>query len=103
MTHTNLHIGKDIGGQFKLFAEKMKCAGLDPTIIDTFHYYYTLLLKGETGLLTKNHIEPLKPGEILDLDHIDKLLEPGRSVLQQVALIKLNGGLGTGMGLSRAK
>jgi UTP--glucose-1-phosphate uridylyltransferase len=103
MAHINLHVGRDIGNQFKPFAEKMKCAGLDSTIIDTFHYYYTLLLKGETGLLTKDHIEPVKPGEILDLTHIDNLIDRGRSLLQKVALIKLNGGLGTGMGLSRAK
>ena len=104
MTHKNLPVGPDIDDRFKPFAEKMKCAGLDPTIIDTFHYYYRLLLKGETGLLTKDHIEPLKSGAILDLDHMDdNLLEAGRSVLQKVAIIKLNGGLGTGMGLAGAK
>jgi UTP--glucose-1-phosphate uridylyltransferase len=103
MAHKNLHVGRDIGDRFKPFAEKMTYAGLDPIIIDTFHYYYTLLLKGETGLLTKDHIEPLKAGEILNLDHMDKLSKAGRSVFRKVAIIKLNGGLGTGMGLARTK
>ncbi len=103
MAYKKLHVEKDTAEQFKPFAEKMKLAGLDSTIIDTFKYYYTLLLKGETGLLTKKDIEPVKPGEIPDLERMDNLFDVGRSVLHKVALIKLNGGLGTGMGLARAK
>lgn len=103
MRNKTLHIEKDIAEQFKPFAEKMKCAGLSPTIIDTFKHYYTRLVKGETGLLTKDEIEPIASGELPDLERLDNLFDAARSVLHKVALIKLNGGLGTGMGLERAK
>ncbi len=103
MARKKLHAEKDVTEKFKPFAEKMKRAGLSSIIIDTFKYYYTLLLKGETGLLTKKDIDPVKPGEIPDLERMDNLFNVGRSVLHKVALIKLNGGLGTSMGLERAK
>jgi UTP--glucose-1-phosphate uridylyltransferase len=58
--------------------------------------------ENEAGLLPGDVLEPLA-----DLPRVDELPEPppgrARAVLDQLAVIKLNGGLGTSMGLSGPK
>lgn len=92
-----------IAGQFQPFAEKMEKSGLAPTVIDTFRHYYGLLVQGETGLITKGDIDPVREGEIADAEKLTGLMEAGRRALEKLVVIKLNGGLGTSMGLSRTK
>ena len=89
--------------QFRPFAEKMEKNGLLPVVIDTFRYYYTLLVRGETGLISKADIDPVREDEIADAESLTGLEETGRIALERLVVIKLNGGLGTSMGLSRAK
>jgi len=89
--------------QFQPFAEKMEKSGLAPTVIDIFRHYYGLLVRGETGLITKGDIDPVREGEIADAEKLTGLTEAGRSALEKLVVIKLNGGLGTSMGLSRTK
>ena len=48
------------------FVEKMESEGMAPSIIDTFSHYYQQVVKGETGLLSDNDIEPVMPGEVED-------------------------------------
>jgi len=92
-----------IAVQFQPFAEKMEKSGLAPTVIDIFRHYYGLLVRGETGLITKGDIDPVREGEIADAEKLTGLTEAGRSALEKLVVIKLNGGLGTSMGLSRTK
>ena len=92
-----------IEGKFQPFAEKMEKNGLSPVVIDTFRHYYTLLVEGGTGLITKTDIDPVQEGEIADVEKLSGLAEAGRGALEKLVVIKLNGGLGTSMGLSRAK
>jgi len=92
-----------IAGQFQPFAEKMEKSGLAPTVIDTFRHYYGLLVQGETGLITRGDIDPVREGEIADAEKLTGLTEAGRRALEKLVVIKLNGGLGTSMGLSRTK
>ena len=92
-----------IAGQFQPFAEKMEKSGLAPMVIDTFRHYYGLLVQGETGLITKGDIDPVREGEIADAEKLTGLTEAGRRALEKLVVIKLNGGLGTSMGLSRTK
>ena len=92
-----------IAGQFQPFAEKMEKSGLAPMVIDTFRHYYGLLVQGETGLITKGDIDPVREGEIADAEKLTGLTEAGRMALEKLVVIKLNGGLGTSMGLSRTK
>lgn len=92
-----------IAGQFQPFAKKMEKNGLAPTVIDTFRHYYGLLVRGETGLITKGDIDPVHEGEIADAEKLTGLTEAGRRALEKLVVIKLNGGLGTSMGLSRTK
>jgi UTP--glucose-1-phosphate uridylyltransferase len=77
--------------------------GLPSTVIDTFRGYYGLLVRGETGLISKEEIDPVAEGEIADAEKLSGLTEAGRAALERLVIIKLNGGLGTSMGLARAK
>jgi UTP--glucose-1-phosphate uridylyltransferase len=92
-----------IAKQFQPFAEKMGKNGLAPMVIDAFRHYYGLLVRGETGLITKGHIDAIREGEIADAEKLTGLTEAGRGALGKLVVIKLNGGLGTSMGLSRTK
>lgn len=87
---------------FPLFAQRMESAGLPTVFIDTFSYYYQQLVEGHTGLIPETEIMPvstLPDAETLPAE----LTTLGEKVMGQTAVIKLNGGLGTSMGLSRAK
>jgi UTP--glucose-1-phosphate uridylyltransferase len=92
-----------IAKQFQPFAEKMGENGLPPLVINTFRHYYTLLVRGETGLITRAGIDPVQEGEVADAEKLSGLTEAGRAALEKLVVIKLNGGLGTSMGLSRTK
>ena len=79
---------------------KMSKAGLDSVAIDTFAHYYRLLEHGETGMIPEGSIEPLDMESLSDVD-VDP--EAASAALRTTAVIKLNGGLGTSMGMERAK
>jgi UTP--glucose-1-phosphate uridylyltransferase len=87
---------------FLAFEEKMQSAGLAPVAINTFRYQYELLTGGATGLIGESEIEPVQ-----DLPKATKLGEEyeqaGKAALAKAVFVKLNGGLGTGMGLEKAK
>lgn len=70
--------------------------------IKTFEYYYNQLAAGQSGLIPEDALVPvasLPDAETFSAD----LAERGRAVLPQTILLKLNGGLGTSMGLNKAK
>ena len=79
---------------------KMSEAGIDPVAIETFAHYYRLLEHGETGMIAEDSIEPLESESLDDVEVDD---ETASSALRTTAVIKLNGGLGTSMGMERAK
>ena len=83
-----------------LAREKMRQAGVDEVAIDTFAHYYRLLEHGETGLIAEDTIEPLDMEALADVDVSE---EVAAEAIRQTAVIKLNGGLGTGMGMTGAK
>jgi UTP--glucose-1-phosphate uridylyltransferase len=79
--------------------EKMRREGAAQISIDTFAHYYGLLEKGETGMVPEASIEPLE-----DVPDADDLPEPGDAeALDATVMIKLNGGLGTSMGMTGPK
>jgi UTP--glucose-1-phosphate uridylyltransferase len=80
--------------------EKMADEGVDPVAIDVFSHYYRLLEHGETGMIPESTIEPHDMESLADVD-IDE--QTARTALDGTAVIKLNGGLGTSMGMDRAK
>jgi UTP--glucose-1-phosphate uridylyltransferase len=80
----------------------MEDENLPKIVIDTFEYYYNQLLNGETGYLPENKIisiDDLPSFEGLN----DEFAKIGKDNLTKSVIIKLNGGLGTSMGLSEAK
>ena len=80
--------------------DKMAEAGVDPTAIEVFAHYYRLVESGETGMVPESTIEPL---DMPALDDVDVPDDVARDALRGTAVIKLNGGLGTSMGMDRAK
>jgi UTP--glucose-1-phosphate uridylyltransferase len=77
---------------------KMEKAGVDPVAIEVFSHYYRLVESGETGMVPESTIEPLDMPSLNDVD-----LPDTTEGLAGTVLIQLNGGLGTSMGLDRAK
>src|SRR5215211_2484589 len=76
----------------------MRREGLPEIAIETFAHYERRLREGETGTLPESEIEPLA-----DLPDASELPAGGKEVLDRVVVVKLNGGLGTSMGMTRAK
>ncbi len=80
---------------------KMRDAGVNQAAIDVFSHYYGQLEAGATGLIPEDTIEPLTDPAHLDEVEVDG--DAAREALAKTAIIKLNGGLGTSMGMDRAK
>ena len=79
-------------------AEKMRAAGQHEEAIEAFRRAYARLEAGESALLASADLEPATDVPALrDLPAAD-----GRA-LERVAVVKLNGGLATTMGLRRPK
>ena len=89
------------GDGLKRCVEKMKAAGSNSAAIEAFSHYYRLCQQGETGIIPEDSIRPL-----LDpprLDSVDVPEQAAHSALAQTVMMRLNGGLGTSMGLEGAK
>lgn len=91
-----------VGERFAPFAKRMRNEELPQIVIRTFEYYYLQLLEGQTGLIPESSIKPVQA--LPDADELPaELVASGERALQKTVLMKLNGGLGTSMGLERAK
>ncbi len=86
---------------FAPIRRKMNQAGLSELAVSTFRYYYRQLLEGGNGLLGEAQIRPVE--QVLRLEDLAGHDPAGFAALAQTVVIKLNGGLGTGMGLNQAK
>ena len=78
----------------------MTQAGVDPTAIEVFSHYDRLLEHGETGMIPESAIDPLDMESIDDVEVPD---EDATEAIRGTVVIKLNGGLGTSMGMDRAR
>ena len=79
---------------------KMAEAGVDEVAIEVFAHYYRLLEHGETGMIPEASIEPHTMERLADVEVPDDV---AAEAIGGTAVIKLNGGLGTSMGMDRAK
>jgi UTP--glucose-1-phosphate uridylyltransferase len=79
---------------------KMSDAGVDPTAIEVFAHYFRQLELGETGKIPESTIEPHGMDALADVEVPDDV---AADAIRHTAVIKLNGGLGTSMGMDRAK
>ncbi|HEX6697721.1 MAG TPA: UTP--glucose-1-phosphate uridylyltransferase [Solirubrobacteraceae bacterium] len=78
--------------------EKMRAADVGDAAIDTFAHYYEQLREGASGMLPERDIEPVE-----DLPTLDELPEGDPALVDTAVVLKLNGGLGTSMGMTKAK
>jgi UTP--glucose-1-phosphate uridylyltransferase len=78
--------------------EKMRAEGIGPEAVHAFAHYYEQLQAGASGMLPESDIEPVSGVPALaDLDAGED------APLDAAIVLKLNGGLGTSMGMTRAK
>ena len=87
---------------FAPFADKMRAEGLPSIVIETFNHYYKKLLEGETGFIKESDIYPVETLPDMESFNAD-VADTGRAAISKTVLIKLNGGLGTSMGLAKPK
>ncbi len=80
--------------------DKMTAAGVNDTAIRIFADYHRQLADGSTGLIGEETIDPI--GEVERLDSLVERPEDSEAFARTV-MVRLNGGLGTSMGLSKAK
>ncbi|WP_347041440.1 UTP--glucose-1-phosphate uridylyltransferase [Brachybacterium nesterenkovii] len=80
---------------------KMREEGVPQTAIDVFTRYYDQLEQGVTGSIPEDTIEPYLDPQRLE----DVRMDPfqAKEVFDKLVVINLNGGLGTSMGMDRAK
>ena len=79
----------------------MRDRGIAAEAIDSFSHYFEQARSGATGIIREADIAPLLEPDSLAGVQIDA--DAARAALAKTVLIKLNGGLGTSMGLDKAK
>ncbi|OGV45908.1 MAG: hypothetical protein A2X46_06955 [Lentisphaerae bacterium GWF2_57_35] len=85
----------------RIVAERLRGDGASQLVIDTFLRHVEKLVMGDNGLISESTIAP--PAQIPDAQAAEPFRDAGRQALKHAVMIKLNGGLGTSMGLNKAK
>jgi UTP--glucose-1-phosphate uridylyltransferase len=85
----------------KLAQDKMAAAGIHQQAIDVFSHYYRQLEEGVSGFIAEDSIEPLLDPSMLSDTAVNE--QDAAAALGKTVIIKLNGGLGTSMGMEKAK
>jgi len=75
--------------------------GLPQLCVDVFLSHYEKMIAGEESVIREQQIKPVS--DVADLESLADFSAQGERVLNQAVMLKLNGGLGTGMGLEKAK
>ena len=87
---------------FSAIEEKMQGVGLSRAAIEAFRHSVRVLTSNESMLIAEDEIAPAEGVE--DWENLVAQTEPAdAAMLQQTVVVKLNGGLGTSMGLQKAK
>lgn len=81
--------------------DKMHAAGVGAAAIRVFESHYASLADGAGGYVREADIEPLLEVDMASDVDIDR--REAEDALDRTAILKLNGGLGTSMGLAKAK
>lgn len=92
----------DLNSAFAPFARRMQAAGVPELAIATFKAHYAALRSGDTGEIPESAIAPVDT--LPDAEQLpESFAALGEKALAQTVFVKLNGGLGTSMGLRQAK
>lgn len=86
---------------FNEFAAKMRQSRVSDAAIRAFENSYSNLVAGQTGLIAETAIQPVST--LPRLEDLRSGSGRQKEPLSQTVIIKLNGGLGTSMGLEKAK
>jgi len=96
------NIKKDMSGafdeQWPKFEAKMKADGCSEAAIAAFKYNFGVLTSGKDLSIPESSIDP-----VASLPNYEDLTSEDPALLKECVIVKLNGGLGTGMGLEKAK
>lgn len=80
---------------------KMRADGLPEAAILAFKHSFLQFASGSTGVITEAEIQPAI--DVPNLEDIKRGVAVKPELLRETVVLKLNGGLGTGMGLDFAK
>lgn len=86
---------------FTAFESKMLAAGMGDAAIRAFRRGYEALLRDESAMIPESGIEPAT--SLPTLDDLEATPAADAALVSQTVVIKLNGGLGTSMGLQGPK
>ncbi|MGH7895363.1 MAG: UTP--glucose-1-phosphate uridylyltransferase [Candidatus Binatia bacterium] len=86
---------------FSPFRKKMEAAGQPAVAIRIFRHYYELLRAGQQGKVSAAEIDPVD--DVPDASAFAGYRNAGEAALTRAVVVKLNGGLGTSMGMTKAK
>lgn len=89
----------DFAALWPQYETKMKAEGLNEAAIAAFKYNYEVLVSGKNTLIGESAISGVP--NLPSLEGLD--IAPKPELLKSTVVLKLNGGLGTGMGLDKAK
>lgn len=81
--------------------DRMRHGGVPAEAINVFSRFYEQLVAGDTGVVAEDDIKPLT--DVAQASALTVGEEEQRQAANLTAVIKLNGGLGTSMGMQRAK
>ncbi|MBX3011664.1 MAG: UTP--glucose-1-phosphate uridylyltransferase [Caldilineaceae bacterium] len=87
--------------EFVPFAQKMQEAGQPAAAVRAFYYYYQQLAHGATGHVSGQEAHPVTSLPVAT--ELDDYVQAGEAALGRAVVIKLNGGLGTTMGMRGPK
>lgn len=87
---------------FTEIEQKMRSVALSPAAVEAFHHSVNVMVSQQSMLIPEAEIEPAR--DVADWEEaVASTEEADASLLAQTVLVKLNGGLGTSMGLQKAK
>ncbi|MGM0462864.1 MAG: UTP--glucose-1-phosphate uridylyltransferase [Fibrobacterota bacterium] len=93
-----------MAGQYtEEFRNKMRRAGIKDSVTALFITQLNRLSEGDMGFIREKDLSPVEYGSLLKKSELSSYREAGKKALQKCAMIKLNGGLGTSMGLQGPK
>ncbi|KAH9589157.1 UDPGP family [Trypanosoma melophagium] len=99
MSHISSAVSPPLSEAAAACQSKMQAAGVNEACIRTFLSQHAVISSGQTGEIPESAISPVN-----SLDSLESINVPcATHLLQQTVVLKLNGGLGTGMGLHTAK
>ena len=90
---------------FAAFETKMRATNMSPLSIEQFRHLYTSWKNGSRTVIPESTITPVKEGEIENVAEVHDSIDHdfAMEAFRHTAFLKLNGGLGTSMGLAGPK